>query len=494
MLIKFEKIGGLIQYDKHIPFPIRRSFIVKNSEKRIRGLHANKISNEVLICLNGKCEVTLDDTTKTNIYLLDSEDLGIIINNLTWIKIDTFNTECILLIYSDNDYDINERIDSYDELIKMRKKQKIVFSDLNDLHTPIKKLLINSFHDNLNKSNFIKQHDVFTSNFSKYIGLNYCVDVGNGTDALEIAIKSLDLSEDSEIIVQSNTFIATVLGITNNKLKPVFVDIKDDTLMLDETKIENLITNKTKAIIAVHLFGNACEIDVIQNICKKYNLYLIEDCAQAHGTKFRNQNVGTFGDISCFSFYPGKNLGCLGDGGAICTNNEILFNNIKLIRNLGSNIKYNHIINGRNSRLDYIQADFLNIKLNYIDEYNEKRHYFASIYSKFIIDYNLSSYIEPYTVYDHIKCTYHLYIIKVFNNHRDKLQNFLTNNNIETLIHYPIPIHLQKCYKDFNYIQLPITEKNSSQILSLPLHPNITIDDINYIMSKIKSFFTINNF
>ena len=364
---------------------------------------------------------------------------------------------------------------------------KIKFLDLKKNIEPIKKEIAEATHKVIENTSFIMGENVasFENNFSKYNNTKYCLGVGNGTDALEIAVKSLDLPKDSEIITQSNTFVATCLGILNNNINLRLVDCFEDNFMMDYTKLEDKITSKTKAIIVVHLYGHCANMDKIMEIANKYNLYVIEDCAQAHGCLYNNKKVGSIGDIGCFSFYPGKNLGAFGDGGGIITNNELLYNKMKLIRNIGSNKKYYHEIIGRNSRLDTIQAAVLDVKLKYLNENNNKRRIVAEKYVELLKDI---SGIELPKIEEYCLPVYHLFVIKT--EKRDELQKYLKEKNIDTIIHYPISISELNAIKEHNKdTNLEISLKNSKRILSLPMYPELEMHEINYVCDKIKDFF-----
>lgn len=364
----------------------------------------------------------------------------------------------------------------------------IKFLDLQKNYNTIKNEVDNSIINNITNSQFISGLDkqLFEKEFADFIGTKYCIGVANGTDALELGIQSLGLNEDDEIITQSNSYIATSLGISYNKLKPIFVDINNDTMMIDHTKIEEKINSKTKALCIVHLYGLSPNMNEIMKIVKKYNLLLIEDCAQSHGSLYMGKKTGSFGDISCFSFYPGKNLGCYGDGGAICTNNDKYFNDIKLLHNLGSSEKYYHKILGRNSRLDTVQAGVLRIKLKYLDDNNMKRR---NIVKKYVENLKDCKFIKLPTVENDCIPVWHLFVIQCYNNTRNQLQTFLKENNIDTIIHYPIPIHKQEAYLEHNNESYPITELVSSQILSLPIYPELLFEEVNIICNKIKEFY-----
>lgn len=406
--------------------------------------------------------------------------------------------------------------------------EEIKFLDLSSEIKDIRNEINYSITNIVNQNNFIlgKEVDYFEYNFSKYIGTNYCVGVANGTDALEIAVNVLNLDKDSEIITQSNTYVATCFGITNNNVNLKLVDVDKDTLQMDLDLLEKKITSKTKAIIIVHLTGSCCNMDKLMNIVNKYNLILIEDCAQSHGARFNNRTLGTYGLISTFSFYPGKNLGAFGDGGAICTNDVHIYNKIKMIRNNGSIIKYNHKIFGRNSRLDTIHASILNVKLKYLNHNNLKRNTNAKIY-KVMIDkinenHNLKGNISYMKLNEGCSAVYHLFIVKVKN--RDKLRKFLSDYGVQTGVHYPIPIFKLECYKNYfankyikkggnkyycnllnirsvrfyriknqllNHIdnENNVALKLSQEILSLPMYPNLMKEKIERVCNLIKLFY-----
>lgn len=368
----------------------------------------------------------------------------------------------------------------------------IPFLDLKKNFKLIEKPITAKINEIITNCDFIHGKEVgnFEKNFSEYIGLKYFIGCANGTDALEIAIKSLELKDNDEVIVQGNTFISTSLGVINNNVKLVLCDIEKDTYMIDIEELKKYINKNTKAIIIVHLYGFMPNMDIICNICKENNIFLIEDCAQAHGAIYNNKKAGTFGDISCFSFYPGKNLGAYGDAGGIGTDNKILNNKIRKLINIGSIEKYQHEIIGRNSRLDTIQAAILNIKLEYLEEWNKKRRKIASIYNKKLIDVGD---IKLPKIDNNCIPVYHLYVIRT--QYRDQLKDFLGGKNINCLIHYPISIAETNAMKPYNFDleKLKISISNSKEILSLPLYPELEDSEVEYICNSIKEFFMINN-
>jgi len=341
-----------------------------------------------------------------------------------------------------------------------------------------------------NKTNFILGEEVneFEINFSKYIDVKHCIGVANGTDALEIVINSLNLDKEDEIITQANTYVSTCLGVTNNQLNLKILDINKNTYQLDLELLEKNITDKTKVVLIVHLTGACCNMNKLMEIIKKHNLILIEDCAQSHGALFDGKRLGTFGLLSTFSFYPGKNLGAFGDGGAICTNDDQLASHIKKYRNNGCIEKYKHEIIGRNSRLDTFHAAILDIKLNQLDLNNSKRRENANLYYKYLQNVND---IELPEIEELCTPVFHLYIIRT--SFRNALQEYLMKKNIETGIHYPISIYELECYKNkLNSSEIPFNAiENSKKILSLPMYPDLSRENIKYICDSIKSFFNV---
>jgi dTDP-4-amino-4,6-dideoxygalactose transaminase len=363
---------------------------------------------------------------------------------------------------------------------------KIPFLDLKREIYSIRNEINESIDKVIHNANFILGNEVndFESNFAKFINTSYCIGVANGTDALEIAVESLNLSENDEIITQSNTYVATCFGVTKNKLKLKLVDIDSDTYQMDLNELEKKITPNTKCIIIVHLTGSCCNMERLLDIVKRNNLLLIEDCAQSHGAYYKNKRLGTFGIISTFSFYPGKNLGAFGDAGAICTNDVSIYSQILKLRNNGSIEKYKHEIVGRNSRLDTLQSAVLSVKLKYLDINNEKRRKISQLYFEKL--YFLKEIILP-KIIDNCIPVYHLYIIRA--NKRDKLKKYLEDNNIETGIHYPICISNLKCYENYFDNSNKNAEENSKCILSLPMYPDLTENEIDIICKHIINFY-----
>jgi dTDP-4-amino-4,6-dideoxygalactose transaminase len=327
--------------------------------------------------------------------------------------------------------------------------------------------------------------ELLEKELADYCGTKYAVGVASGTDALLLSLEALGIGEGDEVITTPFTFFATSEVISLLKAKPVFVDIDSKTFNIDPDKIEDAITTKTKAVIPVHLFGQMAEMDDIEYLAEKYDLYIIEDACQAIGAEYKGRRAGSIGDTGCFSFFPTKNLGAFGDGGLITTNDEKLYEKIKLLRVHGSRKKYYHELIGHNSRLDEIQAAILRVKLKYLDNWIERRIEIAKIYSEGLKDLDvIVPEVKPY-----LRHVYHQYVIRT--KHRDELQEYLSNKGIGTAIYYPLPLHLQECYKDLGYREgdLPEAEKASKEVIALPMWPELTNEEVNYIVESIREFF-----
>lgn len=326
----------------------------------------------------------------------------------------------------------------------------------------------------------------FEKEYAEYNHTKYCVGVSNGLDALHLALRALGIGEGDEVIVPSNTYIATVLAVSYTGAKPVFVEPDTRTYNIAPENIEKAITPATKAIMPVHLYGQICDMDSIMAIAHKHNLFVVEDNAQAHGSTWNNKMAGSFGHINAVSFYPGKNLGALGDAGAVTTDNEEYAVAATMLRNYGSREKYYNEIIGYNNRIDELQARFLSLKLKHLQAFTEERVQIAGWYNNGLT--NISGLVTPY-VAPEAAHVYHLYVIQTA--HRDELITCLKDKGIGTLIHYPVPPHLQQAYKHLGYRQgdFPIAEELANTCLSLPLYPGLTQQQVDYVCSIIKSFY-----
>ena len=361
--------------------------------------------------------------------------------------------------------------------------KKINFVDLKRQYSGIKQEIDSAIKEVLENTDFILGEPVakFEKNFADYCKVKYCLGVSSGLDALKLSLKALGIGPGDEVITVANTFIATALAISDCGAKPVLVDCNQLDYNIDIDKIESAITEKTKAITPVHLYGQPADMDSIMELAEKHNLYVIEDACQAHGAEYKGRRVGGIGRIGCFSFYPGKNLGAYGDGGAITTNDPELAEKIRILRNCGQQEKYNSILKGNNCRLDSIQAAVLNVKLKYLDQWNSQRIENAKLYNKL-----LNGIATTPLQRENTKHVYHLYVIRT--ELREKLIKELNSRGISTGIHYPIPIHLQAAYKDLGYNRgsFPNAEAFSEKIVSLPIFPELKKEEIEFIAKNIK--------
>lgn len=327
----------------------------------------------------------------------------------------------------------------------------------------------------------------FEESFAKYIGTKYCIGVASGTDAIHLSLLALNIKAGDEVILPVNTFIATAYAILYVGAKPVFVDVDPKTFNIDVNSIESKITKNTKAIIPVHLYGQPAQMDKIMLLARKYKLAVVEDACQAHGATYNKKNVGSFGDLAAFSFYPSKNLGAYGDGGVITTNSTQLAKTLKKLREYGGISKYKYDTIGLNSRLDAIQAAILSIKLKHLDEWNNKKQKLAAYYNKRINEE--IPFIKTPFINSQSTSVYHLYVIKTPK--RNQLAKYLSSHGIQTGIHYPVPLHLQKSLQHLGYKKgdFPVAEALSREILSLPIYPELISTAQEYVVKSIKAFF-----
>jgi dTDP-4-amino-4,6-dideoxygalactose transaminase len=366
----------------------------------------------------------------------------------------------------------------------MISQPSIPFLDLKAPYLELKEELDEAHQRVMNSGWYLLGNELaaFEEEFAAYCGCKYAMGVANGLQALELILRAYDIGPGDEVIVPSNTYIATWLAVTSvgATVIPVEPDIR--TYNIDPSLIEAAITSKTKAIMVVHLYGQTADMNPIQALAKKYSLKLIEDAAQAHGAKYAGVRAGALGDAAGFSFYPGKNLGAFGDGGAVTTNDSDLAERIKLLRNYGSKIKYHNEERGTNSRLDECQAAALRVKLKYLDEWNARRGVLADYYQQALASF---ANLKLPMILDNCSTAWHLYVIQCAN--RDELQQRLLNQGVHTLIHYPIPPHKQPAYAEMNNIGLPISEQIHREVLSLPIGPQMSSNDLELVVKALHS-------
>lgn len=364
---------------------------------------------------------------------------------------------------------------------------KIPYLSLEFMHNEIKRDIENAIERVIRSNDFILSNEVlcFEKEFSEYCGTKYAIGCGNGLDALYLILKAYDISSGDEVIVPSNTYIATALAVSYTGAQPVFVEPNLKTFNIDPTSIEAAITPNTKAIIAVNLYGRCADMDCINEIAQKHNLKVIEDSAQAHGALYKGRKAGSLGSAAGFSFYPGKNLGALGDAGAITTNDQDLAEQLYALRNYGSKIKYEHILKGTNSRLDEIQAAVLRAKLPHLDSWNKRR---SDIAEHIISEVNNPNIVLPERSNDIYKNVWHIFAVLC--ERRSSLEEYLNSNGISTNKHYPKAMHLQGAYSDLNIAEgtLPIAEKMSLSELSLPVYYGLTDEQVEFLIDTLNSF------
>lgn len=360
----------------------------------------------------------------------------------------------------------------------------IPFVDLKSQYDSIQEHIKTALAEVISSSEFIGGHFVrkFETDFAGFLGVKHVVSCANGTDSLEILLKAYNVGIGDEVIVPAVSWISTSEAVSNVGATPVFVDIENDYYCIDITKIEEKISTKTKAIIPVHLYGQPADMPNIMRLSKKYNLIVIEDCAQAHNAKIENQIIGTWGHAASFSFYPGKNLGAYGDAGAMVTNDDFIAKKIRQIANHGQSTKHNHEIEGRNSRMDAIQAAVLSVKLNYLNDWTNKRVKNSELYCKYILSKNKVPKIRPSS--NHV---FHLFVVRV--EKRDDVIKQLEKNNIQVSIHYPNALPFLECYKSYNHkvSDFPVSCEFVKQIVSLPMYPELTEEQIRYVSNKINN-------
>lgn len=476
-------------------FHIKRVYYLYNiQEGEERGHHAHKNLQQCLIALSGSFEIEIEKQGKKFTHILDNRSKALYIPAGCYRILRKFSKGSVCLVLASDFHDESDYIRDYSEFLEWEKSKNIVSSvPFAHLYKEYKFLQtkIDSAYDSVMKSqNFILGNKLkeFENKFAEFCGAKHAIGVASGLDALKLSLHALGVGKDDEVIIPSHTFVATALAVSSLGAKPIFADIDIGNYTIDVKSIESKISKHTKAIIVVHMHGLPCDMDKIMSIAKTHDLKVIEDCAQAHGAKYRNKVCGNIGDISAFSFYPTKNLGCYGDGGMITTNDSHIAEKIKIVRNYGSNERYNHMVVGENSRLDELQAAFLLEKLKYLEEFNSMRHKLAQRYLERLS--SIKSIILPLSP-ESSTHVWHHFVIRVQNKSiRSELINHLSSNSISTVIHYPKAIHQQPIYnKEYKDVDLKNTELFADTALSLPISHFHTLYEIDFVSSKIKEFF-----
>jgi dTDP-4-amino-4,6-dideoxygalactose transaminase len=365
----------------------------------------------------------------------------------------------------------------------------IPFLELKPTYLELKDEMDLAYHRVMNSGWYLmgEETEAFEAEFASYVGTKHCVTVGNGLDALRIALAAHGVGPGDEVIVPAHTFIATWLAVSQCGAIPIGVDVRLDTANLDASLLDAALTSRTKAIIPVHLYGQPADMDPIRDFATRHGLIVIEDAAQAHGARYKGNMCGTLGHAAAFSFYPGKNLGAFSDGGAIATNDDSVARTARMLRNYGSEKRYHHDIAGMNSRIDELQAAFLRVKLQHLDEWNGRRRQFAELYISWLA--SSVPHISLPSVMESVVPVWHLFVIR--NDSRDALQSYLTEGGVQTVIHYPIPPNRSKAYASQSAGRFPIAETLAGQILSLPIGPHFTVEQITRCAEQVAAFVSL---
>ena len=483
---------GVIESSKQCEFSIKRQYYLKSENTKItRGHHSHKKLKQLMVCLKGRAVLKFEGPCGKYCFDLDDKKhKGIIVPEGYWREIELFpNT--ILSILASEKYEEEDYIRDYQEFKSWLEQRNTVhtvpYIAMNRCHEDLKYQMQSVFDNTLKGNTFILGNAVkkFEKNFSNYCETAHAIACGNGLDAITLILKGLNIGAEDEVIVPTNSFIATALAVDNCGARPVFVDCHKDNYSINIDQIKNRISSKTKAIIPVHLYGIPADMDGITRLAKDYGLLVIEDAAQAHGAVYKGKKIGSLGDAAAFSFYPTKNLGALGDGGCITTQNQSLAEKIRLLANYGSKEKYVHELRGTNSRLDTIQAAILDIKLTHLDQWNNTRRKYAEIYLKRLK--SISSLSLPVIEPDSIP-VWHVFPVRLGAHLRADFITQLNKNGISINIHYPNTIHKSNAYRLEEHY--PNAERFSFELISLPLDPYHTEEEIHYVCNIIENIGT----
>lgn len=484
---------AVLHFDKMPWTPLRSYTLLDSPSGVVRGSHSRYVTEEVLSVIRGRAQVTIDNGTTRSSCELGCND-SCLVRKLEWVEVKMLEPNTVLQGACSTRYDESDYIRNYDEFLRIIAEKKsaeatrrVPMLDLKAHYHSMKTEMDKAIMEVLESAYYINGPAVakFEGEFAAYIKSNHCVALNSGTDALFLALEAMNIRAGDEVIVQGNAYIADSLAVHYSGAKLVLID-QDETYGLDLTKLRDAITTKTRLVIAVHMYGSCCNMDELVRICQEEKVLLLEDCAHSHGATWRGRPLGTFGDISCFSFYPGKNLGAYGDGGACCTNNSRLDKALRLLRNYGSDRKYYNDTFGRNSRLDTVQAAVLSVKLKYLPEHNARRREIANAYKKGLG--HLSGVSFP-VILDECEPVYHQFVLKV--EKRDDLLASLIAAGIDSMIHYPIPIHRQKSFEDVcrEYVPaLPLSDSYCDHILSLPMCPMMTNAMVTRVIDAVRSY------
>lgn len=485
---------GIIEASAISGFDFRRVYYLYGTDTdKVRGQHAHKKLRQVMVCLAGSVRVKLTDQNSNYEFVLDKPDKCLVIPAGCWRELDQFTPDAVVAVLASHEYDEADYIRDFgtfnDWLAQQRAQAKVPYVALDRMHHALELDIQRALSDTIASGQLIGGPLVtkFEQEFAAYCGAQHAIGCGNGLDALAMILEALGIGPGDEVLVQANSFIASALAVDMVGAKAVLVDCDPFTHGIAVQNLDQYVTPHTKAIMPVHLYGTPAEMDEINAFAAKHKLFVVEDAAQAHGARYKGKRIGALGTAAGFSFYPTKNLGALGDAGAVVTNDADLAEKIRMLGNYGSKVKYHHDTMGRNSRLDTIQAAVLSVKLPLLDQWNQKRRDLAKIYEQHLAD--ISQIILPRAP-EVVEPVWHIYAIRVLNGQRDALNSFLNSKNVGTNIHYPVSINKQAVYAD-KYVDnlLPNSELLATEVLSLPLDPYHTDSEITRVARLICEFY-----
>ncbi len=486
---------NIIEVSKHTKFNVKRNYLISNFDNgEIRGHHAHKELHQLLMAVSGSFTIELSNENFKQEFFLDSPNDALYIPPGYWRRLYDFSEDAVCSVLCSHEFFESDYIRDHDEFVLWQKNNEIIqsvpYNKFKSYYKELKFELDTAYENVMDSANYINGNflKTFEEEFAKTCGVKHCIGVGNGLDAITLSMQAWGFTNKTdEVICATNSFVATALGITKAGATPVLVEADARTYNIDPKEIKKHITSKTKAIALTHLYGQPAQMDEIIALAKEHNLKVFEDSAQAHLAEYKGKKCGNLGDASGFSFYPTKNLGAFGDAGAITTNDDALAKKIRLLRNYGSDVKYHHEELGMNSRLDELQAAFLSVKLKHLDKWTATKEKLAQIYLRELKD--LKTIVLPY-VPDNVKPVWHVFAVRILNGKRDEFIQHLQKHNIGYNIHYPIPIHMQDCYKDLGYTaeSMPIAQQQAKELISLPLDYFHSEEEILHISNIIKEF------
>jgi dTDP-4-amino-4,6-dideoxygalactose transaminase len=495
------KDGRLLALEagREVPFPIARVYCVfAGDSPQVHGRHAHRRGEQVLVCLSGWCKVTLDDGHRRREFLLDRPDRGLRVGPLLWEEF-RFASRAVLLALCDTPYDPADQIHSYEDYLALVSGQAvpaeprmsdttpppIPFLDLKRVNDRYASQVTDAIINVRERGLHIGGPEVerFETEFAAYCGTRHCVAVGNGYDALRLMLRASGLQPGDEVLVPANTFVASILAIMDAGLQPVLVEPDPDTFLMDPSHAARCITSRTRAVLAVDLYGRCDGLKPLRELAAQHGLLLFEDAAQAHGASYEGAKAGSWGKAAAFSFYPTKNLGALGDAGAVTTDDDRLASDLRALRNYGAEHKNVHRLPGVNSRLDELQAAVLRVKLPYLDQDNARRRAIAHVYLEQVRNPQLCLPAAPSDPSAHV---WHLFVVRC--PRREALRHHLAARGIGTAVHYPTPPHHQPALAPLAHLSLPVTEQLHREVLSLPLHPALTEEQVTRVVEALNSF------